>query len=121
MKDFNITEWLDKKPQNTITSTKSVDCCPLSVDLQQEIEILTKLVEETKNISDAKIISAVELSEDEKERIILKLEKESGKKIKAEYVVDKSIIGGIIIESDGKIIDGSLRYKLKDIKDVMGQ
>ena len=46
MKDFNITEWLDKKPQNTITSTKSVDCCPLSVDLQQEIEILTKLVEE---------------------------------------------------------------------------
>ena len=77
------------------------------------------LFEESKNIAKAKIISAVKLSDDEKERIILKIEKTEGKKIKAEYVVDKSIIGGIIVETDGKILDGSLRYKLKDIKDVI--
>lgn len=87
--------------------------------LYDSIDEYRKLFEESKNIIKAKIISAIELSDDEKERIILKLEKTEGKKINAEYVVDKSIIGGIIVETDGKILDGSLRYKLKDIKDVM--
>ena len=45
-KQFNIEEWLNKKPQGTTASPMSVDCCPLSVDLQEEIELLTKIIEE---------------------------------------------------------------------------
>lgn len=37
MNKFNIEEWLAKKP---------VDCCPSSVDIHQEIEFITKMVEE---------------------------------------------------------------------------
>ena len=79
-KEFNITEWLNKKPDTTnqkntdqeksaqireirggknmisvnscqfvdqgeSVSPSSVDCCPLSVDLQQEIELLTMEIE----------------------------------------------------------------------------
>ena len=45
-KQFNIEEWLNKKPQETTVTSMSVDCCPLSVDLQEEIELLTKIIEE---------------------------------------------------------------------------
>ena len=45
-KQFNIEEWLNKKPQETTATSMSVDCCPLSVDLQEEIELLTKIIEE---------------------------------------------------------------------------
>ena len=71
-KEFNMSEWLNKKTQETKntsmsvdscplsvdskksvkireicgnSSPKSVDCCPLSVDLSQEIELLTVEIE----------------------------------------------------------------------------
>ena len=76
-KEFNISEWLNKKTESTSIANKkfvsipeirgddkniranscqfvdqgksvsprSVDCCPLSVDLQQEIELLTSEIE----------------------------------------------------------------------------
>ena len=36
-----------------------------------------------------------------------------------EYIVDKSIIGGLIIETDGRIMDSSLKKQLKDVKEVI--
>ena len=63
----------------------------------------------------------IELSEDEKNRLVSKLEKTSGKNVNAEFVVDQSILGGIIVETDGKILDGSLKYKLKDVKEGMSR
>ena len=35
--------------------------------------------------------------------------------------VDKSLMGGVIIEIDGKVLDGSMRSRLCDVKEVMGQ
>lgn len=68
----------------------------------------------------AKLISAVPLTENEKKELIAKLRKLSGGSIEPEYIVDKSIIGGIIIKLNDKIIDGSLRHRLKELKEVIG-
>ena len=72
-------------------------------------------------VSNAKVTSAVELSGAEKTSLKEKLEKMSGKKTLIEYTVDKSIIGGLIVEMDGKIMDSSLRKHLKDVKDVISK
>ena len=56
---------------------------------------------------------------DEKSSLEEKLEKKSGHKVMMEYVVDESILGGLIVEMDGKIIDTSLKKHLKDVKDVI--
>ena len=50
-----------------------------------------------------------------------KLEKKSGKTAVIEYIIDESIIGGIIVEMDGKIIDSSIKRHLKDMKDVINK
>ena len=91
------------------------------VCLKECIEEYRGLREEFKKISFVKVVSAVELSEDEKNRLVSKLEKTSGKNVNAEFVVDQSILGGIIVETDGKILDGSLKYKLKDVKEGMSR
>ncbi len=70
-------------------------------------------------ISNAKVTSAVELTENEKAALLEKLEKSSGKKIVIDYVVDPEILGGLIVETDGKIMDSSLKKHLKDMKDVI--
>ncbi len=91
------------------------------LSLKDCINEYNKLVENLKDISFARIISAIELSEDDKSRIVSGLENRTGKKITAKFVTDPSIYGGIIVETDGKIFDASLRYKLKDVKEVMSR
>ena len=65
--------------------------------------------------------SALELTEEEKTKLSSGLEKRFRSTVEAEYVIDESLIGGILIEADGKVIDGSVRTRLRDIKDVMNR
>ena len=67
----------------------------------------------------ATVYSAVELSDSQKVAVCAKLEKLTGKEIDANYIIDKSLIGGIKIDIDGQLIDGSVKRRLSDIKDVI--
>lgn len=80
-----------------------------------------RLANEISKVSEAKVISAVELTDTEKEALKQKLEKMSGHKVMLDLTVDKSILGGIIVEIDGKVMDNSLKKHLKDVKDVISK
>lgn len=67
----------------------------------------------------ALVTSAVPLSETQKQRLEGKLAKSYKKNITAVYNVDKSLLGGMKIEIDGKILDGSTATKLSLIKGAM--
>ena len=67
------------------------------------------------------VTSAVELTNEEKEKIKAKLESKFKLKVQLECVVDSSILGGLIIKTDDTIIDGSLKRKLRDVKDVISK
>ena len=47
------------------------------------------------------------------------LEKKTGRKITIQCREDPSLIGGLRVEIDGRVIDGSIRNKLEEIKEVM--
>lgn len=68
------------------------------------------------NILKPNVISAVELDEFQKQRIIEKLEVKLQRRIIPQYVVDNEIIGGLIIEIDDKTIDCSLKTKFNNMK-----
>ena len=78
-----------------------------------------KLLDESEKIALAKITSATELTDAEKDELVQKLEKKTGRKVTLDCCVDSAIMGGIIVEIDGKIIDGSVRARLADVKDVI--
>ena len=80
-----------------------------------------KLLDASKRVTTAKVTSAVELTEEEKIRLTEKLEKNSGCKVSMEYFIDESLLGGMIVETDGKVIDGSLRTRLRNIKEVINE
>lgn len=79
-----------------------------------------ELLKAKEKISDARIISVVELSEEEKTKIVNKLEKISGKKIVPHYEINSDILGGVLIYMDDTVIDGTLKNKLKNVKEVLG-
>ena len=72
-----------------------------------------------KKVYSAKVTSAQELSEEEKSNLIKKLSKVKGGRIEAEYLVDEKLIGGVIVEIEGTVMDGSLRRRLQQVKEVI--
>ena len=59
------------------------------------------------------------LSDEQKKALCAKLAKMCSKQIDARYVEDKSLIGGIRVEVDGKTLDGSIEKRLQKVKGVM--
>lgn len=77
------------------------------------------LYEASLNVSEALITSAVELTEEEKAALIRNLERQSSHTVIARYTIDESLLGGLLIRMDDRVIDGSLRHKLNEVKEVM--
>ena len=67
----------------------------------------------------AVVTSAVPLKEAETVALRAKLEKKLGRKVTLQCQVNPDLIGGIRVEVDGRVIDGSIRNKLEEIKEVM--
>lgn len=83
-------------------------------------------VEEYRRLLDAKnartvahVTSAAELTEAQKRSLVERLERTSGAKVTLECEIDPSLIGGAIVKMDGRIMDGSVRRRLLEIKEVM--
>ena len=83
------------------------------------IEEYNKLAMALSNKTVANVYSAVELSTEQKQAICMKPEKLTGKIIEPVYTIDESLIGGVKIDVEGKTYDGSIRNRLKDVKDVI--
>lgn len=79
------------------------------------------LVDASEHISNACVTSAVELTDAEKEKLQNKLESMYHGEVRTTYCVDNSLLGGLIVEVDGKVLDGSLRHRLRQVKEVMNQ
>ena len=73
----------------------------------------------SEHISNAKVTSAVQLTDEEKQKLKNKLESVYRGEVNIEYFIDETLIGGLIVDVDGKIMDGSLRSRLHDVKGVM--
>ena len=83
------------------------------------IKEFQNLLSFSKNVSKAYVKSAFPLNEDEKDRISKKLEKLAGGPVILECSVDEGLIGGVVIEMNGKVIDGSINNRLQKMKDVI--
>ncbi len=66
-------------------------------------------------ITDAVVTSAVELTEDQVKRLTAKLESLTGKKVLMTRKTDPSVLGGMRVELDGMLYDGTVSGKLADI------
>jgi F-type H+-transporting ATPase subunit delta len=69
----------------------------------------------------AKVSSAVPLTEEEAKALKQKLEKISGQTVLLDCTVDPSLLGGVTVEMNGRVMDGSLRHRLRAVKEVMEQ
>ena len=83
------------------------------------VEIYKRLLSEHQKRVTAIVTSAIELTDEQKSALSEKLSEKEGCTVTLDCRVDPSIIGGLIIEIGGKLVDGSIRNKLSEVKDVI--
>ncbi len=74
---------------------------------------------EYRRIAAVKVTSVVELTPEQKTRLEAKLRVMCKREIGVAYALDPAILGGIVVEVDGKILDSSVKHRLRDVKDVI--
>jgi F-type H+-transporting ATPase subunit delta len=70
------------------------------------------LKNEREGVVEAEVVSAFEMDKSQVADLVVRLEKHTGKKVKAHVTVDKALIGGIKVVLGDKVIDGSARAQL---------
>ncbi len=78
-----------------------------------------ELYDASKRVLKAEVKSATELTKAEKQKLKEKLEKKYNSNVSINYTIDKTLLAGIIIEIDGKVIDGSVRNRLRQVREVI--
>ena len=115
-----IRDTFEGEVHEYVVSFLSVLCEHRNMDALQEcIREYDKLYQLHNNIARATVTSAEALTEDEKAKLTAKLEQVSGKRVHAVYRIDESLLGGVKVEMEGTIMDGSLKRRLESMKEVM--
>ena len=82
----------------------------------QVADAYAELVERRAGIVKGRVTTATQLSATDREDLVRRLERSSGKKIRATFAVDESLIGGAMIQVGDRLIDSSLKAQLDELR-----
>lgn len=86
-------------------------------DILPICEYFTDRVKEYKKIGVVKVTSAAALSEEQKKNVEKKLlETTSFVSLEISYMVDESLLGGLVIRIGDRVVDSSIKTQLEEIK-----
>jgi F-type H+-transporting ATPase subunit delta len=85
-------------------------------EIRTQYEVLKN---EREGVVEAEISTAFEMDQAQLADLVARLEKKTGRKVRARVSVDKSLIGGVKIAIGDKVIDGSARAQLGALENAL--
>lgn len=82
------------------------------------LEVFIKETERIKNMQRVEVVSAVDIDEEEKEKLTKKLSEKLNKEVILKYNLDGTILGGIVVKVEDKVVDLSLKAKFENLKKI---
>lgn len=76
------------------------------------MDAFEQVLRQRQGVSEAQVVSAVELSGKQKSTLLQTLERLTGKKVEAQYTLQPDLIGGAVVRIGDTIYDGSLKNRL---------
>lgn len=78
-----------------------------------------RLADESQGIEHAKAVTAVPLSDAEREALVNRLQSETGKRVVLETEVKPDLIGGLVLQIGDRMVDSSTRGRLQALRDSL--
>lgn len=88
-------------------------------ELSEVNEKFASVLEERAGILHGRVISAHDLSDEERSELRTNLEKVTGKQIRLDYEIDKALIGGVVTRIGSTVYDGSVRTQLENLREEL--
>jgi F-type H+-transporting ATPase subunit delta len=109
-------EGIDKPVRNLIAVLIDHRRVPF---LPRIIEQLEKELDARLGFAEAQISSVRELGDAEKRALEAQVAKTTGKKVRAQYALDSSLLGGAVVRVGSTIYDGSVKGQLEKIREAI--
>ncbi len=87
--------------------------------LDPVIQQLEKELDARLGFAEAEIITSRDLADAEKREVEARVEKLTGKKVRARYAQDPSLLGGAVVRVGSTIYDGSVKGQLERMKEAI--
>ena len=71
-------------------------------------------------VSRVRVTTATVLEDDERSRLVERLSEAMGTRVRLEERLDERLLGGARLETDGKVIDGTLKARLDRLRSLLG-
>ncbi len=105
-----------KASSTTVSLVSMVVGAGRSRELPSIIDELVRMSAAEANLEVAEVRSAVELTDDQRDRLAAALANATGQQVEVKVVVDPSIMGGLVAQIGDTVIDGSVRTRLEQLK-----
>lgn len=87
--------------------------------LHEVVEAYRTEMQERHGIRQAEIVTARDLSDEEKKTLLAGVGKLAGAKIQPSFKLDKSILGGAVVRIGSTVYDGSVKGRLERLKEAL--
>jgi len=103
----------------TVALVSTVVAAGRGGDLPNIVDVLVDLNAQKLDKVVAEVRTAVDLSQDQRDRLAAALQNAVGKEIDVKVIVDPSVLGGVVAQIGETVIDGSVRTRLAQLKEAI--
>jgi F-type H+-transporting ATPase subunit delta len=86
-------------------------------DLPAIVKKLVELSATQVNKQVAEVRSAIDLTDDQRQRLAAALANSLGREVEVKVIVDPSVLGGLVAQVGDTVIDGSVRHRLSKLRE----
>ncbi len=89
-----------------------------SADLGRIADKVVELSASRRAKAVAEVRSVIDLSPDQQTRLATALKSATGKDVEIKVVIDETLMGGLLVQIDDEVIDGTVRTRLKQLREA---
>ena len=114
-----VEDLLDgQAPQTTVALVSMIVAAGLGSDIKAIADRVIGLGAESRDKAVAEVYSVVDLSSDQQQRLAAALKSATGKDVEMKIIIDESVMGGLLVQIEDEVIDGTVRTRLKQLREA---
>ena len=104
--------------QTTVALVSMVVAAGMGGDIKAIADKVVGLGAESRDKAVAEVYSVVDLSSDQQQRLAAALKSATGKDVEMKIIIDESVMGGLLVQIEDEVIDGTVRTRLKQLREA---
>lgn len=104
--------------QTTVALVSMVVAAGMGSDIKAIADRVVGLGAESRDKAVAEVYSVVDLSSDQQHRLAAALKSATGKDVEMKIIIDESVMGGLLVQIEDEVIDGTVRTRLKQLREA---